>query len=147
MRYVCEDGTEIWTEPGGKSELDFKTKCKSPGGRQRTPKHIVYLTDLLIKRENDRELTNSLVEELLYIAQNVDHSETDDPELQFQPDYSSYSDLDNFGDFSVEFILVSYELIIIQEKNNYPDGGLSVKWLTGFLDGKDNYWLQNVVSY
>ena len=147
MRYECDDGTEIWTESGNKGELDFKTRCKSPGGRQRTPSHSNYLTDLLIKREHNREVTNSLVSELLYMAENVEQSESNDPDFQFQPDYSTFSELDDFGEFTAEFILVSYELIIIQEKNNYPNGELSVKWLRGFLDGKDNYWLQNIVKY
>ena len=117
MEYECEDGTEIFTEPGGKGKLDFKTRYKNPGGRTRTPSHSNYLTDLLIKRENDTELTNSLVEELLYLAENVEQSESNDPELQLQLDHSSFHELDNFGELSTELILVSYELILIQERN------------------------------
>ena len=36
-----------------------------------------------------------------------------------------FQDLDNVGEFTVEFLLVTAELIAIQEKTNYPEGSLT----------------------
>lgn len=33
-----------------------------------------------------------------------------------------FKDLDNVGEFTVEFLLIAIELVAIQEKTNYPNG-------------------------
>ena len=146
MEYTCQDGTVICTEPGEKSDLDFKVKYQKEGGRPRTPKHLHFVTQLIVYRAHHPELTFSLVEELLHIAKNVEQSDSNDPYFQFEIDYQEFEELDDFGDDSAEFILRAYELVLIQEKNNYPDGKISVRLLQGFLDGKDDFWLQNLAT-
>lgn len=143
MEYECDDGTQISTVPGSKSVLDFKVRYKKEGGRVRTPKHIHFVNQLIVYREHDPDLTFSLVEELLGIAEDVEQSDTNDPDFQFEIDYQEFEGLDDFGDDSVEFISRAYELVMIQEKNNYPDGEISVQLLQGFLDEKDDFWLVN----
>ena len=97
----------------------------------------------MLYKENNPELTFSLVEELLRIAEDVEQSDTNDPDFQFEIDYQEFEELDDSGNDSAEFILRAYELVMIQEKNNYPNGKISVDLLQGFLDEKDNFWLVN----
>ena len=141
--YTCKDETIIWTEPGEKSALDFKVKYKKINGRPRTPKHIHFVNQLIVYREHNLDLTLSLVEELLQIAKNVEQSDTNFPDFQFEVDYHQFEELDKYGEDSAEFILRAYELVIIQEKNNYPNGNISVELLEGFQNGRDQFWLTN----
>ena len=142
MYYVCDNEVEIWTDSGEKGEDDFLVRYKEPGGRRRTPKHVHLVTDLIEKRGVYEELTNQLIEALLETAFDISSSSSE-PELQFYSgfEHEEYSELDDCGDYSVEFLMVVMELIAIQEKNNYPDGTLNVELLQAFLDGADNFTL------
>jgi hypothetical protein len=45
---------------------------------------------------------------------------------------NKFTELDKVGEFSVEFLLVVTELIMIQEKTNYPQGSLTQKLYADF---------------
>jgi hypothetical protein len=49
------------------------------------------------------------------------------PALQFfKPEHvEQFKDLDKVGEFTIEFLLVVTELMVIQEKTNYPEGSLT----------------------
>jgi len=51
----------VGVNKGTKSENDFRVVYREKGKRQRTPKHIHLLIDILIKRECEPELTQELI--------------------------------------------------------------------------------------
>jgi hypothetical protein len=61
------------------------------------------------------------------MIRNIKPANSFPPSLQFfKPEHvEKFKKLDNFGEFSVEFLLVVIELIAIQEKTNYPSGTLT----------------------
>jgi len=63
---ICSNGTVISIfqgERGENAELDIRIcyKDKYTKGPKRTPKHIHWVIDLLIKKENSRELTMEFI--------------------------------------------------------------------------------------
>jgi len=74
------------------------------------------------------------------------------PETKFPPslqvynkqDLSEFEELNSYGEYSVEFIVVVTELIMIQEKTNYPTGTMNVKVFERFRDKHDDIF--SVVS-
>ena len=62
------------------------------------------------------------------------------PKLQFfnNATLDRFSDLNGYGQYSVEFILVVTELIMIQEATNYPTGTMNVKVFQKFKDQHDD---------
>jgi hypothetical protein len=130
------EGVEIFVEKGKKpqSPYDFKVRYKEPSQRERTPKHIHWIIDLYIKRENDRDLTNQLIDHLIDMTGKLKPATAYPPRLQIYKEehHSRFAPLNNWGEYSVEFLLVTIELIMIQEKTNYPCGTINLELLKSF---------------
>jgi hypothetical protein len=83
------------------------------------------MVDLFIKRAIDPELTKQLLDHIVEnICHKVQPSSGNPPALQiYDPQHVlTYRALDIFGEYSVEFLLVTIELIQTQEITNYPEG-------------------------
>ena len=131
------EGVEIFVERGRKSQYDFRVRYQEPSQRRRTPKHIHWIIDLYIKRENDSELTNQLVDHLIEMTGQLRPVTGYPPALQiYRPEHlSQFNPLNRRGEYSVEFLLVTVELIMIQEKTNYPKGTMNLELLKSFRRG------------
>lgn len=133
--YTIQDGTEVYTALGKKSQFDFKVSYREPVRRRgRTPKHIHWIIDLYIKHAHRPEQTMAFVDHLIWLTQRLEPATNYPPELQiFEPSHvHAFADLDEFGPYSVEFLLVVIELIMIQEKTNYPNGTMNLRLLEVF---------------
>lgn len=71
----------------------------------------------------------TLVDHIISFTQTVKPSDSMPPQLQlFSPERVSYfQELNKYGEYTVDFLLVISELIMIQEKTNYPDGTLHIR--------------------
>lgn len=128
--WTTGDNYEILVYPGSKeqSEFDFIVKFRKKGKkRERTPKHVHLIVELYVKYYFNKKLTLELKQHILEMIRNIKPANSFPPSLQFfKPEHvEKFKKLDNFGEFSVEFLLVVIELIAIQEKTNYPSGTLT----------------------
>lgn len=127
--YTTKQNVEICVYPGTKKQSphDFKVKYKEPNKRERTPKHVHLIVEMYVKFAYNSSLTLELRDHLLKMFENIRPISSFPPNLQFfKPEHlERFSDLDNVGEFPVEFLLVVTELIGIQEKTNYPEGSLT----------------------
>ena len=136
LMHTTQERVKILVSKGQKTEslFDFKVHYQEREGRVRTPKHIHIIIDLYMKLSKNKELTLKLVDYLLQMMRNL-HPETQfPPKIQFfEPKYiEQFQELNNYGQYSVEFILVVTELIMIQEKTNYPTGTMNIKVFEAF---------------
>lgn len=143
--YTTSDGVEITVIPGNKGPKDFIVKFRKPGGKTRTPRHIHLIVELYVKQAHNRELTRKLCDYFLGVFNKVKPITAFPPSLQvFKPaNIKEFAELDEVGEFGVEFLLVVNELIIIQEKTNYPDGSLTQKLYESFKT-KDRFGVVNM---
>jgi len=134
--YTASDGTVIGVVKGGKSAYDFKVKYRQPGKRERTPKHIHIIIDLCMKLVGNEELTLKLVRHIINnIIRRIEPANSFPTALQIfrRSQAKKYADLNNFGEYPVDFLLVITELIQIQEKTNYPQGTMNLTLFQTFL--------------
>ena len=136
--YKTKKGVKIFVSPGKKSKFDFRVRYQELGKHVRTPKHIHWTIDLYIKREHEKDLTNKLVDALIDITKNVQPSHKFPPDFQFftKMNLDEYEPLDKYGEYSSDFLVATIELIMIQEKTNYPQGTMNLKLLEAFRDNK-----------
>jgi len=124
--YTTKNNIQILVYPGRKSQssYDFIVRYKEPGKRERTPKHIHIIIEMYVKYAYSPQLTLKLKEYFLKMFKSITPVREFPPKLQyFKPKYvEEFKDLDNVGEFSVEFLMVVTELIYLQEKTNYPEG-------------------------
>ena len=144
------NNVDIYVENGDKSPNDFIVKYQEPGKHKRTPKHIHLIVDLFAKRTGNPTITNALLD---HIINNIINAVK--PISQFPPSITiynpntakSFSDLDKYGEYSIEFILVVIELIMIQEKTNYPRGTMNLKLFQTFRNGGDIFQIVSAATF
>jgi hypothetical protein len=112
---------------GNNPDLDIIVKYQDRGKRVRTPQHIHWAIDLLIKKEHNPELTKEFIKYLGDMWHRVQpftsKTEQQKCELQFtNPDnLRKFEELDKYGEYPVEFIGHVIELMIMEEKTGNRD--------------------------
>jgi len=124
------DGTIIGVFEGSRGhnpDHDILIKYQEYGKRLRTPKHIHWVIDLLIKKEHNRELTLNFMRYLRDMYDRVEGfkskeerkacilKETTSEKLK------PFQELNKYGEYKVDFIGHLIELMIKMEKNTPPE--------------------------
>ncbi len=108
------------------------------------------MVDLFAKRVDNQELTEAFVDYIIDdIILKVEPSITYPPVLQRfnQDDVARFQELDHYGEYHVDFLLVVQELIMIQEKTNYPNGIMNLNLYKSFKQGKDIFSLVSAATF
>lgn len=141
IEYVFTDYI-IYVFQGGLSQFDILIRYKKDGKRIRTPKHIHWVVDILMKMQGNEALTkryllaiqncwNSCVQlvnnEFETLKALIENGEEDIEITQF-------FDLNMFGEYDVEFLYVLMELLAVQEKTNRADAYMFGKIIEELLD-------------
>lgn len=128
IEYVFEDYTILVFE-GGLSKFDILIKYKKEGLRIRTPKHIHWVVDILMKMQGKEGLTKDYLLKIQDCWNNCQPLENNDFETlksliekgEKTMDIERYMDLNCYGEYDVRFLYVLMELLSIQEKTNRND--------------------------
>lgn len=124
------DGTIIGVFEGSRGanpDHDILIKYQEENKRLRTPKHIHWVIDLLIKKEHNRELTLKFMEYLRDMYDKVEAftSKEDRAKCELKETTSEklkeFEELNKYGEYKVEFIGHLIELMIKMEKNTPPE--------------------------
>jgi hypothetical protein len=136
LLHTTQSGVGIFARKGKKpqSPYDFKVSFREPGKRERTPTHVHLIIEMYVKNAFNSKLTLELRRHILDMFSKIQTIDYYPPRLQFfKPEHmNKFTELDKVGEFSVEFLLVVTELIMIQEKTNYPQGSLTQKLYADF---------------
>lgn len=125
-----EDGTIIGVfegEKGYNHDHDILIKYKECGKRIRTPKHIHWVIDLLIKKEHDRDLAIRFMRYLREMYDKVEafKGKEDRQKCELKETtrekLKEFKELNKYGEYTVEFIGHLIELMIKMEKNTPPE--------------------------
>jgi len=111
----------------------------------RTPKHIHWTVDILIKMFQNRKLTKKFIDELIRIWNEIrpitarERDRIKLPELlkYDEKTLEEFKELSKYGEYNVKFLLLLAKLLMIQEKTNYPNGKLFQKLLEKLKNGED----------
>jgi len=148
--HTTADSIIIYASKGQKSPYDFRVQYQAPGKRLRTPKHIHLIIDLYMKRTGNKSLTMRLADHIIdEVILRVQPSTFSPPALQvFSPSHlAAFQPLDEFGEYSVEFLLVVTELIVIQEKTNYPQGVMNLNLFRLFRNEADIFSVVSAATF
>lgn len=128
---------------GKLSENDILIRYTSNGKRMRTPKHIHWAVDLLLKLEGNTALTKDFI---FKINNAWDNSKgikikndfktlTELIEKSFnEVTFRQFKKLNKFGEYEIDFLFVLMQLLIIQEKTNKEDAYMFKKVIEKLLE-------------
>jgi len=82
------------------------------------------IAEMYVKHAFNPSLTLKLRDYILTMLSKIKPVTSFPPVLQFfKPgNIEQFKELDQVGEFTVEFLLIAIELVAIQEKTNYPTG-------------------------
>ena len=137
--------------PGRKSDADIiiKYRQKLKNGKWsniRTPKHIHWTVDLLIKSYSNRELTSKFIDELMKVWEKIQpiksKEERDKLSLEQLLEYDQetiekFKELSKYGEYNIKFLILLAQLLMLQEKTNYPHGKIFQTLLKKLKQGED----------
>ncbi len=112
----------------------------------RTPKHIHWTVDVLIKMFQEKHLTKQFIDELMKIWEKeicpMTQDERNKLELTELLNYDKetleqFKELSKYGEYNVKFLLLLAKLLMLQEKTNYPEGRLFQTLLKKLKEGRD----------
>ena len=120
---------------GSLSQYDILIKYRqlenSKWSSIRTPKHIHWAVDILIKMSQDKVKTQAFLDMLIEMWNNTNpiNSLAQRNEVlnlgflldDFERNCSEYLTLNNDGEYSIKFLIVLAKLLMLQEKTNRED--------------------------
>ncbi len=150
MDIKFSDGLILYVFPGRISPNDIWIKyrdTKIPRSNIRTPKHIHWVLDILVKREHDKEKITDFLNIMLQrwneikpLKERNYHSILSN--LQYSRDKEflyKFESLNRYGFWKMEFITHLIELLMLQEKTNNPNAYMFRKVIEAIQYGNDPY--------
>jgi len=150
-----DSGIVLSVFPGSLSPNDILLKYKERNGRYRTPKHIHWVIDLMLKREHNEVLTNELLRDFKSQWSNITPLLSRDYEaiinsLSLSRDEAlleRYSDLNSYGYYIIDFIMHLMELLMLQEKTNFSNAYMFINVINELLSGTDLFRLISTATH
>ena len=124
------DGTIIGVFEGNRGanpDHDILIKYQESGKRLRTPKHIHWVIDLLIKKEHNKKLTLEFMKYLRDMYNKVEQFKNKEDRKKCilkettKEKLKKFEELNKYGEYKVDFIGHLIELMIKMEKNTPPE--------------------------
>ena len=138
---------------GANPQLDMIVKYKQRGKRLRTPRHLHWAIDLLIKKQHNQSLADEFTEYLIRVYDDVQPFQSVEDRLErkligINGHALRYFDgLNSFGEYSVEFTSHILELIAIQEKTSNPNAFMFRKVLSDILENAEIFTIVSTAGF
>jgi len=125
-------GYELFIFQGSLSQFDILIKYKNGFTRIRTPKHIHWVVDVLMKYQANKTMTQDFVAEIQTLWNTITPL-VDNEFLTLDKFANSINDsfvssingkfnaLSRYGEYDIEFEYFLVAFLILQEKTNMPD--------------------------
>lgn len=161
IQFPVNDHFMIGIYQGTISKFDMLIKYKQLTNgewtRTRTPKHIHWAVDVLIKQHENPEATNRLIEFLLEYWEKVQPITNEDErskllnvenlKSEVNKEAANYETLAESGEYSVKFLLLLAKLLMFQEKTNRNDAYMFKKLLEQLKDSPDIFSVVSTATH
>lgn len=120
--FQLDEGVIVATFDGDLSDMDFMVKYldSKVSKSLRTPSYCMIGVDLLMKAQQNKELTKDYVIEFIQLWDTMtvptDVSERDSYRFNFETLLTDYSELNFYGEMSVEMLSTVMNLYVLNEK-------------------------------
>lgn len=125
--------------------------------RIRTPKHIHWAVDMLIKMQKSPELTKNFLNFLLDRWAKVEPIKSEEERILrtsyeyiakiYENELDNYKELSKHGEYSVKFLIFLADLLMTQEKTNRQDAYMFEKLIKAIMEGKQIYQIVSIATH
>lgn len=163
LKVFSPDGkTIVGVYQGAFSQFDILIKyrqVKKDGkwSNIRTPKHIHWAVDLLIKMHADKRKIRQFLDFLLDIWNKTSpiKSKSERNKIlniknlleKHKDKIKKYQSISHFGEYRIEFLILLAKLLMIQEKTNMPGAYMFKKLLEALKKGEDIFSIVSIATH
>jgi hypothetical protein len=137
--------------------IKYRQKENALWSSIRTPKHIHWAVDVLIKMSLEENKTKEFLDFLInYWSYNVSPLTSEDERNRLLSDdllnevnneAAQYAELSEKGEYSVKFLLLIAKLLMFQEKTNLDTAYMFKNLLEALKDGKDIFKIVSIATH
>lgn len=138
--------------------LKYRQKIAGKWSRIRTPKHIHWAVDILIKQHSENETTEEFLDFLIRMWDNqikpiksiADRETLLNKELLIESvdkEIKNYEKLANKGEYSIKFLMLMAKLLMVQEKTNYEQAYMFRNLLGQLKEHKDLFKIISTATH
>jgi len=137
--------------------IKYRQKINNKWSRIRTPKHVHWAVDILLKMYLDKKTTDDFLDFLLGIWESTKPllNETDRSKTltikslieKNQKAIKKYDELSKMGEYSITFLILLAKLLMIQEKTNRKDAYMFKKLLNSLKEGDNIFTIISAASF
>ena len=149
----------VWVFQGSKGDnkdLDIRVKywdnlSKTKSGR--TPKHIDWVIDILLKKEHNKVLTLEFVRYLLDTYDRIEAFKTKEEQQKCELQYTrsdelkKFEPLNDYGQFSIEFLGCVMELLSREEKTGSKKAHMFRDVIEALYESNDIFAITNTATF
>ena len=137
--------------------IKYRQLEKGKWSRIRTPKHIHWAVDILIKHYSDVTTTDRLLDFLLDLWNRTTPIRTEEERDRLlkndillgevNTEAAKYTALANHGEYSVKFLVLLAKLLMVQEKTNRNDAYMFRNLLEQLKEHNDIFRIVSTATY
>lgn len=137
--------------------IKYKQLIDGEWTKTRTPKHIHWAVDILIKQHENPEATNRLIQFLLEYWEKVQPItnegernkllNVENLKSEVSKEAANYDSIAESGEYSVKFLLLLAKLLMFQEKTNRNDAYMFKKLLEQLKDSPDIFSVVSTATH
>lgn len=138
--------------------LRYRQKDKNGKWSQiRTPKHIHWAVDMLIKLSHEEKKTKQFLEFLLELWEQTQGFKTERERQEFlkeenllkevERETKYFEELSKHGEYSVKFLILLAKLLMKQEKTNREDAYMFKRLLEALKEHKELYKIISIATH
>lgn len=137
--------------------IKYRQKNSNGWSRIRTPKHIHWAVDVLIKMNENKKETKKFLDFLIDTWKNVKPIKNEKEKKEFlkidnlllknKREIESYKKLSKHGEYSIIFLVLLAKLIMIQEKTNLETAYMFKNLLSSLKKGEDIFKIVSIATH
>jgi len=160
--YKINDSYIIAVYRGRLSEYDiilrYRQKDKEgEWSRIRTPKHIHWAVDMLIKLSHQEEIAKQFLDFLLGLWEATRGFENEEERREFlreenlirevEKEADRFEELSRHGEYSIKFLILLAKLLMKQEKTNREDAYMFKELLKALKENRELYKIISIATH
>jgi hypothetical protein len=137
--------------------IKYRQKNEDKWSRIRTPKHIHWTVDILIKMHFEDKKTKEFLDFLIQVWKNTKPFKTKQDRINFlnpdnllevnQKEILHYEKLNNKGEYNIKFLILLAKLLMAQEKTNLEEAYMFKKLLVALKSGGDIFKIVSIATH
>lgn len=137
--------------------IKYRQRTNKGWSNIRTPKHIHWAVDILIKMHSDKEKTLEFLDFLLKMWENTKPIKSEEERsrllnleslIEIGPEeFKKFEALGKKGEYSIKLLILLARLLMLQEKTNLETAYMFKKLLNALKEGEDIFKIVSIATH